>query len=144
MCVQRNVICGAANLTFCTAIPRRYLYLDEAHSIGALGETGRGVVEHFNMSPDDIDIMMGTFTKSFGAAGGYIAATKDVVAALRQCSHAHVYATAMSPPVVQQVIASMEQIMGLDGTTKGKERIHKLAENSKYFRTRLKDLGFIV
>ena len=51
-----------------------YLYLDEAHSIGAMGSTGRGVCEHWGVDPADIDIMMGTFTKSFGSAGGYIAA----------------------------------------------------------------------
>lgn len=51
-----------------------YIFLDEAHSIGAMGETGRGVVEYWGVDPDDIDIMMGTFTKSFGACGGYIAA----------------------------------------------------------------------
>mmetsp|Transcript_13384 Transcript_13384/g.34216 ORF Transcript_13384/g.34216 Transcript_13384/m.34216 type:complete len:533 (+) Transcript_13384:46-1644(+) len=123
---------------------KAYLYLDEAHSIGALGPTGRGVVEHFGLSVDDVDIMMGTFTKSFGAAGGYIAGDKDVVAALRQRSHAHIYATSMSPPVVQQVISSMEQIMGLDGTTLGERRIKELADNSKYFRTKLKEAGFIV
>lgn len=55
---------------------KAYLYLDEAHSIGAIGKTGRGVSEYFGVSPDDIDIMMGTFTKSFGAAGGYIAASE--------------------------------------------------------------------
>ena len=51
-----------------------YVYLDEAHSIGAMGPTGRGVCEYWGVDPADIDIMMGTFTKSFGAAGGYIAA----------------------------------------------------------------------
>lgn len=55
---------------------KAYLYLDEAHSIGAVGATGRGVVEYFGMSPDDVDVLMGTFTKSFGAAGGYIAGRK--------------------------------------------------------------------
>lgn len=55
---------------------KAYLYLDEAHSIGAVGATGRGVVEYFGMSPDDVDVLMGTFTKSFGAAGGYIAGKK--------------------------------------------------------------------
>lgn len=53
-----------------------FLYLDEAHSIGALGPNGRGVVDYFGLDTKDIDIMMGTFTKSFGAAGGYIAAEK--------------------------------------------------------------------
>lgn len=51
---------------------KAYLYLDEAHSIGALGPGGRGVVDYFGLDPKDVDIMMGTFTKSFGAAGGYI------------------------------------------------------------------------
>lgn len=53
-----------------------YLYLDEAHSIGAMGRTGRGICEHYGVNTSDVDIMMGTFSKSFGAAGGYIAATK--------------------------------------------------------------------
>ena len=52
------------------------MYLDEAHSIGAMGPTGRGVCEYWGVDPADIDIMMGTFTKSFGAAGGYIAANQ--------------------------------------------------------------------
>ncbi len=51
------------------------MYLDEAHSIGAMGDTGRGVAEYWGVDPSDIDIMMGTFTKSFGAAGGYLAAS---------------------------------------------------------------------
>ena len=53
-----------------------YLYLDEAHSIGALGPRGRGVADYYGVDTNDIDIMMGTFTKSFGAAGGYLAADK--------------------------------------------------------------------
>lgn len=55
---------------------KAYLYLDEAHSIGALGPRGRGVVDYFGLDPKDVDIMMGTFTKSFGAAGGYIGGKK--------------------------------------------------------------------
>lgn len=55
---------------------KAYIYLDEAHSIGAMGPTGRGVTDYFGVNPADIDIMMGTFTKSFGAAGGYIAASE--------------------------------------------------------------------
>ena len=55
---------------------KAYVYLDEAHSIGAIGNSGRGVVDHFGLDPKDVDVMMGTFTKSFGAAGGYIAGNK--------------------------------------------------------------------
>ena len=53
-----------------------YLYLDEAHSIGALGRAGRGACEAQGVDPKDIDVMMGTFTKSFGSCGGYIAADR--------------------------------------------------------------------
>ena len=52
---------------------KAYVYLDEAHSVGAMGPHGRGVVDYFGLNPQDIDIMMGTFTKSFGSCGGYIA-----------------------------------------------------------------------
>jgi serine palmitoyltransferase len=50
--------------------------MDEAHSIGAMGPSGRGIVEYYGMSPNDVDILMGTFTKSFGSCGGYVAASK--------------------------------------------------------------------
>jgi hypothetical protein len=52
------------------------LYVDEAHSIGALGPRGRGVCDYFNISPGDVDVLMGTFTKSFASVGGYVAASK--------------------------------------------------------------------
>ena len=55
---------------------KAYLYLDEAHSIGALGPNGRGIVDYWGCDPRDVDVMMGTFTKSFGAAGGYLAGNK--------------------------------------------------------------------
>ncbi len=48
--------------------------------VGAMGPRGRGVVDYFNLDPKDIDILMGTFTKSFGSAGGYIAGSKKVLA----------------------------------------------------------------
>ncbi|MBN3294914.1 SPTC2 palmitoyltransferase, partial [Amia calva] len=96
---------------------KAYLYLDEAHSIGALGPSGRGVVDYFGLDPKDVDIMMGTFTKSFGAAGGYIGGRKELIDYLRSHSHSAVYATSMSPPVVEQIITSMKCIMGEDGTT---------------------------
>ena len=93
---------------------RAYLYLDEAHSIGALGSRGRGVVEHTGINIQmsqcsnvsmfcsgcdirDVDVMMGTFTKSFGAGGGYISGSHAVISYLRKASHAHTYATSMSP-----------------------------------------------
>lgn len=47
-----------------------YLFMDEAHSIGALGDGGKGACEHWGVDPKDVDILMGTFTKAFGSAGG--------------------------------------------------------------------------
>lgn len=66
-----------------------YLYVDEAHSIGALGATGRGVCEHLGVDFDEVDILMGTFTKSFGSAGGYLAASHAVIQHLRDNSPSH-------------------------------------------------------
>uniref|UniRef100_A0A8K9X290 serine C-palmitoyltransferase n=1 Tax=Oncorhynchus mykiss TaxID=8022 RepID=A0A8K9X290_ONCMY len=123
---------------------RAYLYLDEAHSIGALGPGGRGVVDYFGLDPRDVDVMMGTFTKSFGAAGGYIGGRKELLEYLRSHSHSAVYAASMSPPVVEQIIASMKCIMGEDGTTLGRDRVQQLAENTLYFRRRLTEMGFII
>lgn len=55
---------------------KAYLYMDEAHSIGCTGTMGQGIRELFGLAPEDIDIYMGTFTKSFAASGGYIAGKK--------------------------------------------------------------------
>ncbi|XP_063296572.1 serine palmitoyltransferase 2 [Pelobates fuscus] len=123
---------------------KAYLYLDEAHSIGALGPTGRGVVDYFGLDPRDVDIMMGTFTKSFGGAGGYIGGSKVLIDYLRKHSHSTAYAISMSPPVAEQIITSMKCIMGEDGTSLGQERVRQLAENTRYFRRRLAEMGFII
>ncbi|XP_070578589.1 serine palmitoyltransferase 2-like [Ptychodera flava] len=123
---------------------KAYVYLDEAHSIGAIGPTGRGVVEYYGLNPKDVDILMGTFTKSFGASGGYIAGTKKLIDHLKAKSHSSCYATSMSAPVAKQIIACTKVIMGLDGTNKGRERIRQLHWNTRYFRRRLHEMGFII
>jgi serine palmitoyltransferase len=85
-----------------------YVYLDEAHSIGAMGPTGRGLAEYAGVDTADIDIMMGTFTKSFGGMGGYIAASKDVISYLRRrCAGSSAH-NSLSPVVCQQVITSFK------------------------------------
>lgn len=122
---------------------KAYIYLDEAHSIGAMGKNGRGVVDFFNIDPRDIDILMGTFTKSFGSAGGYIAGSKKLIDYLRVNSHANCYASSMSPPVAEQIYTSMRIIMGLDGSGEGQRRIDNLARNTRYFRRRLAQIGVI-
>ncbi len=123
---------------------KAYLFLDEAHSIGALGESGRGVVDYWGCNPHDVDVLMGTFSKSFGSAGGYIAGNKDLINYIRVNSHASCYGTPMSAPIIQQIISSLECIMGLDGSSDGRKRIEQLAWNSHYFRQHLVKMGFIV
>lgn len=123
---------------------KAYLYLDEAHSIGAVGPNGRGVVDYWGCNAKDVDILMGTFTKSFGSAGGYIAGSKKLIDFLKLNSHANCYASSMSPPVTLQIIRTLETIMGVDGSDEGIKRINQLAENTKYFRDKLIKMGFIV
>ncbi|KAF6210579.1 hypothetical protein GE061_013685 [Apolygus lucorum] len=123
---------------------KAYLYIDEAHSMGALGPRGRGVTDYYGINPKDVDILMGTFSKSFGSAGGYIAGSKEMVDFLRVNSHDACYASAMSPPVAQQIITSMSIIMGRDGTSEGLRRITQLARNTRYFRRRLHQMGVII
>jgi len=85
-----------------------YVYLDEAHSIGAMGPTGRGCAEYTGVDTADIDIMMGTFTKSFGGMGGYIAASSDVIAFLRHRCAGSVHHNSISPVVCQQVLTAFK------------------------------------
>lgn len=122
-----------------------YIWLDEAHSIGAMGPTGRGVVEYWGSNLNDIDIMMGTFSKSFGAHGGYIASSKAVISHIRRQSHTN-YASAMTPGVAMQIYSSLRIIMDKDERHlgEGQRRIQQLAENTRYFRSELYKRGYVV
>ncbi|KAJ2711315.1 serine palmitoyltransferase component [Coemansia spiralis] len=123
-----------------------YLYVDEAHSIGAMGKRGRGVCDHFGVDPREVDVLMGTFTKSFGAAGGYIAGNRALIDHLRVRSYATSYAETMSVPVLAQVSSSMRMIMGedRDNAVLGQQKLDQLAINSRYFAEKLRDLGFMI
>jgi serine palmitoyltransferase len=121
-----------------------YVYLDEAHSIGAMGPTGRGLSEYTGTDTTDIDIMMGTFTKSFGGMGGYIAADKATIDFLRQRCSGSAYHNALSPVVCQQVLTCFKIISGQDGTTMGQTKLRTLRDNSNYFRMRLREMGLQV
>eukprot|EP00878_Enallax_costatus_P034590 GHUV01038365.1.p1 GENE.GHUV01038365.1~~GHUV01038365.1.p1 ORF type:complete len:484 (+),score=137.40 GHUV01038365.1:213-1664(+) len=123
---------------------KAYLYLDEAHSIGCMGAHGRGLCEHAGVNPADVDVLMGTFTKSFGSAGGYIAGSKQLIAYLRRHCPAHLYATSMAPGVAQQIISAIQLLQGQDGTNRGAAKIKQLHDNANYFRRRLLDMGLHV
>eukprot|EP00605_Chrysophyceae_sp_TOSAG23-4_P001615 GSChrysophyteH1.ASY1.ANO1.1775.1 assembled CDS len=100
-----------------------YSMEDEAHSIGALGKTGRG---------------------SFSGMGGYIAADRKTIDFLRATSEGILYHTGMSPIVTQQIISAFRVIMGEDGTDIGKKKIASLRDNSNYFRDKLTHMGLHV
>lgn len=85
-----------------------YVYLDEAHSIGAMGPTGRGCCEYTGVDPSEVDVLMGTFTKSFGGMGGYVAADKRVIDMLRKECAGSAYHNSLSPVVCQQIISSFQ------------------------------------
>ncbi|VFQ66310.1 unnamed protein product [Cuscuta campestris] len=123
---------------------KAYVYLDEAHSIGAVGKTGRGVCELLGVDTADVDIMMGTFTKSFGSCGGYIAGSRELIQYLKYTCPAHLYATSVSPPAAQQIISSIKVILGEDGSSRGAEKLTRIRENSNFFRSELQKMGFEV
>lgn len=123
---------------------KAYIYLDEAHSIGAIGKTGRGVCELLGVDTADVDIMMGTFTKSFGSCGGYIAGSKEVIQYLKHTCPAHLYATSISPPAAQQIISAIKVILGQDGSNRGAQKLARIRENSNFFRSELQKMGFEV
>ncbi|GMM31701.1 serine C-palmitoyltransferase [Martiniozyma asiatica (nom. inval.)] len=121
-----------------------YLFVDEAHSIGALGEHGGGICDYFGIDPKRIDVLMGTFTKSFGAAGGYISGSKELIDRLRLDISGNIHSESMPPAVLQQICTSMRIISGELNGNEGKERLQRIAFNSRYLRLGLKRLGFIV
>ena len=120
------------------------LFVDEAHSIGALGPSGRGVCDYFSIDPSEVDILMGTLTKSFGANGGYIAGTKAMIDKLRLTNAGSVYGESPSPAVLAQISSALRIIAGEMMPAQGEERLQRLAFNSRYVRLGLKRLGFIV
>lgn len=89
--------------------------------------------------------MMGTFTKSFGAAGGYIAGNKRLVDYLRKSTASFHYASSMSPPIITQISSVIKELMQTnDPKSDASQRVHRLSQNTRYFRQRLIEFGFHV
>ena len=114
---------------------KAWLMIDEAHSIGVLGATGRGIEEHFGLG-DVIDIKMGTLSKTIPSVGGYIAAKKEIIKYLRHASRAYIFSAALPP--AQAAAANEAFKVILDEP----ERIEKLNLNTKQFIGGLKSMGF--
>ncbi len=112
-----------------------WLMVDEAHSVGVLGKTGRGIEEHFGL-PGSVDIKMGTLSKTIPSVGGYIAGKKDVIDYLRHASRAYIFSAALPP--AQAAAANEAFKVILDEPW----RIEKLNANSQQFISGLKQRGF--
>jgi 8-amino-7-oxononanoate synthase len=86
---------------------KAFLMVDEAHSMGTLGSTGRGISEMFGIDPTRVDLWMGTLSKSFGSCGGYIAGCKELVEYLKYTAPGFVYSVGLSPPNAAAALASI-------------------------------------
>lgn len=113
------------------------LAIDDAHSTGVLGDKGHGVQEMFGLT-GKVDIVMGTFSKTFGTAGGFVAGSRDLVDFLRFHSRSYMFSASLPTPVVAGVLA------GLDFIDAHPERVRQLRDNARYLVTGLRTLGFDV
>lgn len=109
--------------------------VDDAHGEGVLGSHGRGIVDHFGLH-GRVDIEAGTMSKAFGAMGGYIAGSADVVEYLRQQARPFLFSSAATPPDVAACIAAIDILQETD------EPVRKLWENANYFKRQMGELGF--
>ena len=110
------------------------VFIDEAHSMLACGATGRGAAEHFGVE-DRIPLIYGTFSKGFGALGGFVAGPRETMDYLRLYAHSYVYSCALPPVVVAAILKALE--IG----TRQPELRRRLWENADYFRAQLNGLG---
>lgn len=113
------------------------LYLDDAHAVGVIGDGGRGSASVFGLT-DEVDLISGTFSKSFASLGGFIVGDKAVIEYIRHTSPAHIFSASMPPANVATVLKALEILQ------EEPWRIERLEEISIYMRTELKNLGFNV
>jgi 8-amino-7-oxononanoate synthase len=101
-----------ADLPAITALARRYgarVMVDEAHSVGVLGERGRGVAEHFGVE-DQVDVVVGTFSKSFASLGGFVAGDEDVIHYIKHKARALIFSASIPPSAAAAALAALDVI----------------------------------
>jgi 8-amino-7-oxononanoate synthase len=109
--------------------------VDDAHGIGVLGETGRGTAEHFGLE-DEVDIIMGTYSKSLASIGGFIAADEDVIHYIKHFARALIFSASPPPASVAAVSAAIDII------EEEPERRERLWHNTRKMLSGFKSLGF--
>ncbi len=111
------------------------IMVDDAHSLGVIGKNGSGTASHFGLT-DKVDLIMGTFSKSFASLGGFIAADKEVINYIKHNSRTLIFSASMTPASVATVLKAIEI------TETEPERIEKLWENTNYALEGFKSMGF--
>jgi 8-amino-7-oxononanoate synthase len=114
---------------------RANIMVDDAHGLGVLGPQGRGTAAHFGLT-EDVDLIMGTFSKSLAAIGGFIAADNDTINYLKHNARSLIFSASIAPSNAASVIAALDLIENEP------ERIEKLWNNTHYALKLLKQAGF--
>ncbi|MFO7847818.1 MAG: aminotransferase class I/II-fold pyridoxal phosphate-dependent enzyme [Balneolaceae bacterium] len=129
-----------ANITELVELAQEFgagLYVDDAHAVGVIGNGGRGSASVFNLM-DEVDLISGTFSKSFASLGGFLVGDREVIEYIRHHSPAHIFSASMPPANVATVLKSLEILQ------EEPWRLQRLEEISNYMRTELRNLGFNV
>ncbi|TDD84666.1 aminotransferase class I/II-fold pyridoxal phosphate-dependent enzyme [Actinomadura rubrisoli] len=111
------------------------LMIDEAHSLGVLGRTGRGIGEHFGVGPDEVDLWMGTLSKAIGSLGGYIAARRPLIQYLKYTTPLYIFSTGISPANAAAALEAFRVIRDEP------ERVVRLRALSEHFRAAARARG---
>jgi len=133
-----SVTGSIANLVKLVEICEKYnarLLVDDAHSIGVIGKGGRGTASHFGLT-DRVDLIMGTFSKTFASLGGFIAGSERVINYIKHFSPALIFSASPTPASCAAALAA------LDILEAEPERVNKLIENSNYIRENFKNMNF--
>ncbi len=113
-----------------------WLAVDEAHSLGVLGKTGRGILEYFDLPNDAVTMLTGSLSKTLPAVGGFVAGKADLISFLRHSSRAFVFSAALPPPTVAAITAALEVI------EEEPWRIDAVRDRIDYFISRLNAIGY--
>ena len=119
-----------ANLPVVVKLAKKYnarLMVDDAHGIGVMGKNGRGTAEHFGVE-GDVDLIMGTFSKSFASLGGFVAGEKKVISYIKHFARALIFSASITPASVAAVLASLDII---ENEPERRERLWKITQKMK-------------
>jgi len=111
------------------------LMVDDAHATGVLGKHGRGTCEHFNLSHKDVDLVVGTCSKSFASVGGFVVGDADILHYIQHISRSMIFSASLPPASVAAISKALDIIEAEP------QRLKKLWDNAAYLMKRFKDMG---